>query len=264
MNDANYITPFLAHGIDISVEDQNILNRWYETQPVSEGFGIPKLMSFEESMEYEDFIQDILPSFPGGESVALWDTEGISAIVGYYYTGPLKGTIYMLHGPTDVSPKFLSLARFYDYFHRVLKEYTDDTHPNYEDKFWRDIDFNDNQPLTAEEKERFRLAAHKMMEAWKPENEREEWYENLCYCIIAVLPDCYAEELIPYIQTKESEYVLEVLCHKLVRAGCVEAIPAMKKLAKAEEKGLRIGGWSDSRTARRTYEYLLQIKSERT
>lgn len=263
MDTANYTTPFLAHGIDISREDQDILNRWREDRPASEAVGVPRLLSFAEAMEYEDFLQDIFPDFPGGKSVAFWDTEGLSAIVGYYYTGPLKGTVYMLHGPTDVSPKFLSLARFRDYFYRVLREYREDGHPNYDDKFWSDIDFNDNQPLTREETQRFHLAAHEMMNAWKQENEGEEWYENLCFCILAVLPDCYAEELIPYIRTKEDEYVLEALCHKLVKAGCIEAIPAVEKLAKAEENGLRIGGWSDSRTARRTYEQLSKLKAAR-
>ena len=56
------------------------------------------------------------------------------------------------------------------------------------------------------------------------------------------------------------EYVLEVLCQKLVRAKCVDAVSAMEKLAKAEKKGLRIGGWSDSRGARKTYEFLLGVK----
>lgn len=259
MNTSDYVTPFLPHGIDISLEDQAILNHWHETQPVSDGYAVPKLISFEESMEYDGFIQDILPGFPGGESVILWGTEHISAVVGYYYTGPLKGTLYVLHGSTDISPRFLSLARFYDYYRRILRDYTDHGHPDYDEKFWRDIDFNDNQPLTAEETERFHLAARELMTFWNRENLQEEWYENLAFCIIAILPDCYAGELIPYIRKKEDEYVLEALCHKLVRARCIEAIPAMEKLAEAEEKGLRIGGWSDSQTARRTLASLLQI-----
>ena len=40
----------------------------------------------------------------------------------------------------------------------------------------------------------------------------------------------------------------------------MKAVSAMEKLAKAEEKGLRIGGWSDSRVARETYEFLLGVK----
>ncbi len=56
------------------------------------------------------------------------------------------------------------------------------------------------------------------------------------------------------------KYVLEVLYQKLVRARCVEAVSAMEKLAKAEKKGLRISGRSDSRVARETYEFLLGVK----
>ncbi len=256
----NYTDPFVAHGIDISPEDQKILNHWSEAGPVSDGLAVPRLLPFENAMEYDDFIQDILPDFPGGKSVVLWDTDDISALAGYYYTGPMKGTVYVLHGPTDVSPKFLSLTRFYDYYCRILTEYTDDGCHDYSDKFWFDIDFNNNQPMTEEETARFHLAAQELMKDWKPENMEEEWYENLAFCAIAVLPDCYAKELIPYIRPKEDEYVLEVLCQKLVRAKCVDAVSAMEKLAKAEEKGLRIGGWSDSRVARKTYEFLLGVK----
>ena len=258
MDTINYTDLFLMQGISIPPEDQSILNHWFETQHVLDGFGVPRLLSFDEAMNYEGFIQDILPDFPGGESIILWDTEGKSAVVGYYYSGPLKGTVYTLHGPTDISPKFLSLARLYSYYKRILREYTDDGVPDYDTKFWSDIDFNDNQPMTEEETERFHEAANELMNVWKPENRQKEWYENLCYCILAVLPDCFADELIPYIQTSESEYVLEALCHKLIKAKCIEAIPSMEKLARAEEEGLRIGGWSDSHIARKTYQYLLQ------
>lgn len=254
-----YADPFLAHGIDIPPEDQEILNHWHETQPVPAGCAVPKLLSFEEFMEYDGFIEDCVRGFPGGESVFFWDTDDISAVVGYYYTGPLKGTVYMLHGPTDVSPKFLSLARFRDYYRRVLQNYPE---PDREEKFWDDIDFNDNQPLTPEETERFHQAARELIKLWKAEGLREDWYENMGFCVCAVLPDCYAEELVPFLSPKEDEYVLEALCHKLVKAKCTKAVPALEKLAKAEKNGLRLGGWSDSRTARQTHGYLLQLALE--
>lgn len=82
------------------------------------------------------------------------------------------------------------------------------------------------------------------------------------FCVCAVLPDCYAEELVPFLSPKEDEYVLEALCHKLARAKCTKAVPALEKLAKAEKNGLRLGGWSDSRTARQTHGYLLQLALE--
>lgn len=257
-----YLDPFLARGIDISPEDQEILNRWLETQSAPEDCTIPYLMTFEQSAEYDGFIEDCFQGFPGGESVFFWQADGISAVVGYYYTGPLKGTVYMLHGPTDVSPKFLSLARFADYYRRVIRDYTEDGDPNYEKKFWDDIDFNDNQPMTEEETERFHQAARELMKLWKAEGLREDWYINMGFCVCAVLPDCYAEELIPFLTVDEDEYVLEELCRKLARAKCTKAVPALEKLAKAEENGLRLGGWSDSRTARQTHGYLLQLALE--
>ena len=257
-----YLDPFLARGIDIPPEDQKILNRWHDTVPVSDGCTVPRLLSFEEAMEYENFLQDFLGGFPGGQSAALWATDDISALVGYYYSGPLKGTVYMLHGPSDVSPRFLSLSRFWDYYHRVLRDFSDDGDPNYEDKFWHDIDFNDNQPLTPEETERFHQAAQELMKAWKSADPKEDWYENLGFCTLAILPDCYAEELIPFISPDEDNYVLEKLCCKLAQANCTKAIPALDKLAEAEKNGLRIGGgWSDS-IARRTHGYLLSLALE--
>ena len=257
-----YVDPFLARGIDISPEDQEILNRWQEIQPAPEDCTIPYLMPFEDFMKYDGFISDFLRGFPGGESVFFWQADDISAVVGYYYTGPLKGTVYMLHGPTDISPKFFSLARFADYYRRVIRDYTDDGDPNYENKFWDDVDLNDNQPMTPEETERFHLAARELIKLWKAEDLREDWYENMGFCVCAVMPDCYAEELIPFINPKEDEYVLEALCHKLVKAKCTKAVPALGKLAQAEKNGLRIGGWSDSWTARRTHGYLLQLALE--
>ena len=47
-----YLDPFLARGIDIPPEDQEILNRWHDTVPVSDGCTVPRLLSFEEAMEY--------------------------------------------------------------------------------------------------------------------------------------------------------------------------------------------------------------------
>lgn len=257
-----YVDPFLAHGIDISPEDQEILNRWQETQPAPEDCTIPYLMSFEEAIKYEGFIQQFLRGFPGGESFFFWQANDISAAVGYYYTGPLKGTVYMLHGPTDISPKFFSLARFADYYRRIIRDYTDDGDPNYENKFWDDIDFNDNQPMTEEETERFHLAAQELMKLWKAEGLREDWYENMGFCVCAVMPDRYAEELIPFLSPKEDEYVLEKLCHKLVKAKCIQAIPAMDELDEAEKNGLRIGGWSDSHVARDALNQLERLEYE--
>lgn len=254
-----YVDPFLAHGIDISPEDQEILNRWQESQPAPAGCAVPKLMFFEESMEYDDFIVDCFRGFPGGESVFFWDTDDISATVGYYYTGPLKGTVYMLHGPTDISPKFFSLARFADYYRRVLQNYPE---PDREEKFWDDIDFNDNQPMTEKETERFHLAAQELIKLWKAEGLREDWYENIGFCVCAVMPDCYAEELIPFLSPKEDEYVLEVLCRKMVKAKCIQAIRAMDKLNEAEKKGLRIGGWSDSHVAHDALNQLERLEYE--
>lgn len=246
----SYVDPFLAHGMDISPQDQEILNRWHDTVPVCDSCAVPRLLSFEEAMEYEDFLQDFLGGFPGGRSAALWATDDISALAGYYCSGPLKGTVYMLHGPSDVSPKFLSLARFWDYYHRVLRDFPDRGAPCREDKFWHDIDFNDNQPMTQEETERFHQAARELMKAWETADPQAEWYGSLGFCICAVMPDRCAEELIPYLSPKTDEYVLEALCRKLVRAKCIQAIPEMGKLAEAEKRGLRIGGWSDCHVAR--------------
>lgn len=256
-----YTDPFLARGIDISPEDQEILNLWHTWEPAGRGYAVPKQMSFEEAMGYEDFNEDNFRGFPGGESVFFWDTEEISAVVGYYYTGPLKGTVYMLHGPTDLSPKFLSLRRFADYYRRILREYPEEGSPTREEKFWEDIDFNDNQPLTPEEVERFHKAAQELISLWKEEGLQEDWYENLGFCICAVLPDCFAEELLPFLNRNEDEYVLEVLCRKLVKAGCTQAIPAMEQLAEAEKKGLRIGGWSDCHVARDALAALKKLES---
>ncbi|NBI68787.1 hypothetical protein D1646_18765 [Pseudoflavonifractor sp. 60] len=259
-----YTDPFLARGISISPADQEILNRWHDTTPPPEGCAVPKLMTFEEAMDYDGFLDDCFRGFPGGESVFFWDTDDISAVVGYYYTGPLKGTVYMLHGPTDISPEFFSLARFRDYYCRVLRDFTDRGDPNFEDKFWHNIDFNDNQPMTPEETAHFHQAAQELVRLWKAEDLREDWYENMGFCVCAVLPDCFAGELIPFLHPKEDEYVLEVLCHKLVRAKCVEALPAMEELAKAEARGLRIGGWSDSRTARWALGELRRLREYET
>lgn len=75
----------------------------------------------------------------------LWEAEGMSAIGGYYYIGLLKGTIFLYEHDEEMpfAPNFLSLEQFYNYYRRVLRDYTEDSNESdYEDKFWRDIDFN--------------------------------------------------------------------------------------------------------------------------
>ena len=50
------------------------------------------------------------------------------------------------------------------------------------------------------------------------------------------------------------------------QAACFQADVSqagqVEKLAQAEKNGLRLGGWSDSWTARRTHGYLLQLALE--
>ena len=264
-----YIDLFLSKGFDFPKEDQKILNRWYEEEKEREGWGLPKLLPFEKAMEYEDYCSQMFDDFPGGKAVILWEAENMSAIGGYYYTGLLKGTIFLYEHDEGMAfaPSFLSLERFYDYYQRIIQDYSEDydesdyDEADYEEEFWRNIDYNDNKPLTESETQRFHLAALELLKAWKAEDLPEEQYETTGFCAVAVLPDCYAKELIPYLKpVSADEYVLEAICNKLVAARCVEAIDDMQRLWEKEQQGFRIGGWTSPRVAGAALEELLKIK----
>lgn len=269
-----YIDLFLSKGFDFPEKDREILNRWYEEEKERHDWGIPKLLSFEEAMEYEDYCSQMFDDFPGGKAVILWEAENMSAIGGYYYTGLLKGTVFLYEHDEGMAfaPSFLSLERFYDYYQRIIQDDTEDfddddyedfDEDDYEDKFWHNIDFNDNKPLTESETQRFHLAALELLKAWKEKDLPEEQYEITGFCAVAVLPDCYAGELIPYLKAvNKDEYVLEAICNKLADARCVEAIDAMQSLWEKEQKGFRIGGWTSPRVAGAALEKLLKIKEE--
>lgn len=252
-----YIDPFLAHGVSFPQKDCALLERWYGEARDVTAWGVPRLLSFEEAMDHRPFYS-WFDGFPGGQAVVLWSAEHLSAIGGYYYTGPLKGCIFLSGhdaGDAGFSPRFLSLERFYSYYQRILQTYTEKgTDPDlkdcYEGRFWRHIDYNGGCPLSEEEESRFQLAARELLRIWRSGSLKEEWYEAVGCCAVDAMPDRYAEELIPYLKPeRKDEYVLAVLCDKLARAHCTRAIDAMRALWAAERKGFRIGGWTAPRVA---------------
>lgn len=262
----SYIDLFLSEGFDFPEKDQKILNQWYEEEKENHAWGIPKLLPFDEAMGYKDYCSQMFDGFPGGKAVILWEAEGMSAIGGYYYIGLLKGTIFLYEHDEEMpfAPSFLSLEQFYNYYRRVLRDYTEDSNESdYEDKFWRDIDFNNNKSLTESETQRFYLAALELLKAWKTQDLPEEQYETVGFCAVAVLPDCYADALIPYLKpVKEDTYVLEAICNKLVAGRCINAIDAMQILWEKEQKGFCIGGWTTPQVAGNALKKLLEIKEE--
>ncbi len=249
------ISRFKEKGIIFTSEEEQILVDWYKNYGELKEIGVPVILAYDDEnfQGYLKFIHNTFEGFPCGKMIPLWEFEDMSAFVGYYYEGPLKGTIAIIdHDEVDISPKFYSLKAFYSYFQRVVKEGPANVESEcwYEKKFIWEPEINGGQGLSSKESEYFYQVALDLLEVWKsnlyPDSEVGDYfYSCVGYCIASIIPEEYADLLIPYLNREEDEYVLEAFCLKIKKAKCQKAYEAIKQLAEYDGKTICVGGWTN-------------------
>lgn len=268
---------FVKHGVIFKDGDEAILNEWYKKyKDIGKEYGLPVIMTYDESCKYSDYMSryDV---FPGGKMIPIWEGYNMSAFIGYYYDGPLQGMIfYINHEEVDISPKFMSLKDFYDYCSEVFEiglsfdeeegyeegeEYFESVGDFYEYKIWNNIIENNGRMLSDEEIEKNYEVTQNLIKIWKtkeyPNSEIGDFlYEQLGFCIVKIIPDKYADTLIPYLNLEEDEYVLGKMCDKIAKAKCIKALDAVKALAEVDGNGILIGGSASGEITKRTLKIL--------
>ncbi|MBP3888994.1 MAG: hypothetical protein J6F30_15325 [Cellulosilyticum sp.] len=272
-----YCDEFLKNGITFLEEDIALLNDWYEqTKDIEDDF-LPRLMCYEEAMQF-NYYEKTFEGFPAGQMIPLWTVDYLSGAISYYYSGPLKGMIMMEHEETDLSPRCQSLRDFLAFYKKAQqvgklikqqgtykeeKEIYEDAADYYTHHFW-DIGDYQIRELTKEEKQGNYEKAIALMEVWKegnyPENEPEDaYYQQLGFCVVKILPDEYCHLLIPYLNKEEDDYVLGAICRKIEAAKYYEALEAVEALAKIDGNEVYVDGCTNGFLTKRVCEALRTI-----